>query len=199
MDNKMMNVDELFVETGECGKYQVLQYFLLAFPIIFSSYQTITYIFSTGIPDYRCLVPECEDGLSSTPPKFWTPWLRSALPFPPGSTHPEQCLRYRPLFNCSEGLADQCTAEWFDRHDPIRCDKFVFREQEKTVASEFKILCPENEWKIALVGTINNLGFLIGMPVAGVLSDSYGRKTVLIVSCFLQSLVGVVRSFALGY
>ncbi|XP_022187294.2 solute carrier family 22 member 21 isoform X2 [Nilaparvata lugens] len=195
-----MNVDELFVETGECGKYQVLQYFLLAFPIIFSSYQTITYIFSTGIPDYRCLVPECENETES--PKFSPPWLRSAVPMEAesGSGHPAQCMRFRPLMNCTDGgLVDRCTADLFDHSDPIRCHQFVFREHERTVASEFKILCPENEWKIALVGTTNYLGFLIGMPIAGVLSDSYGRKTILIVSCFLQSLIGVLRSFSQDY
>jgi MFS transporter, OCT family, solute carrier family 22 (organic cation transporter), member 4/5 len=32
-------------------------------------------------------------------------------------------------------------------------------------------MCPENEWKLALVGTLNNLGVLIGLPLSGFISD----------------------------
>jgi MFS transporter, OCT family, solute carrier family 22 (organic cation transporter), member 4/5 len=37
-------------------------------------------------------------------------------------------------------------------------------------------MCPENEWKLALVGTLNSFGVLIGLPVSGFISDRYIAK-----------------------
>lgn len=36
---------------------------------------------------------------------------------------------------------------------------------------QFGILCDENEYKLALVGTINNIGGFVFMPLTGMLSD----------------------------
>lgn len=36
---------------------------------------------------------------------------------------------------------------------------------------QFKIMCQENDWKRTLVGTLNNAGQFIGLPIGGFLSD----------------------------
>lgn len=32
-------------------------------------------------------------------------------------------------------------------------------------------MCDENKWKLTLVGIVNSVGQIIGIPVAGVLAD----------------------------
>lgn len=38
---------------------------------------------------------------------------------------------------------------------------------------QFGIYCEENEYKLALVGTINSIGGFLFMPLTGILSDKY--------------------------
>ncbi|KAK7872601.1 hypothetical protein R5R35_001938 [Gryllus longicercus] len=50
-----------------------------------------------------------------------------------------------------------------------------------------------------MVGTANSLGQLAGLPLAGMISDRVGRRTVLAGSCCLSALLGIARSFAPTY
>lgn len=50
-----------------------------------------------------------------------------------------------------------------------------------------------------MVGTANNFGRFIFMPVMGLLSDRYGRRTILIVGVFGSSVFAYIRSFAPDY
>ncbi|XP_039298038.1 solute carrier family 22 member 4 [Nilaparvata lugens] len=190
-----MNVDDLFVQLGQFGPFQFQQYILLAFPIVFSAYQTITFLFTTSVPNFRCLVPECEDEYYT---EFDEPWLNSALPFK--GRLPEQCLRFKPLSDFTRNSSDMCSAySLFDERDSIPCDRYVFTKDEVTIASEFEIVCEDNGWKLFIVVMNTYLGFIIGMPIAGIISDRIGRKTVMIYSWFLQSLIAIAQSFSRNY
>lgn len=59
--------------------------------------------------------------------------------------------------------------------------------------------CPEDEWKLTLVGTINNIGQFVGMPLGGYISDRYGRRTSLAFAGTCSAILGVVRSFSIDY
>uniref|UniRef100_A0A1I8NXI5 Major facilitator superfamily (MFS) profile domain-containing protein n=1 Tax=Stomoxys calcitrans TaxID=35570 RepID=A0A1I8NXI5_STOCA len=63
---------------------------------------------------------------------------------------------------------------------------------------QFKIFCSD-EWKLSLVGTLNNIGQFIGIPIGGVISDRYGRRTALAVGGFAAAIFGTIRSFATSY
>jgi len=39
------------------------------------------------------------------------------------------------------------------------------------VIMQFGLLCEDNRWKLSMVGTINNIGQFIGMPISGVIAD----------------------------
>ncbi|XP_075226744.1 organic cation transporter protein [Lycorma delicatula] len=198
-----MDVDDIFDQTGQFGRYQIQQYLLLSVPILFSSYQTVAYIFTTGNPVYRCKVPECEDETKNI--EFDKPWLSEALPFNSDGTL-EQCLRYKPIISSyySSNFTQQthlnvCFPYSFNKEQNIQCDSWVFKGDENTIVTEFQIMCPENAWKVALVGSMNYLGFFIGNPVSGIFADRYGRKTVLAISCFIQSSIGLLRSVCPNY
>lgn len=50
-----------------------------------------------------------------------------------------------------------------------------------------------------MVGTVNNIGRFIFTPFMGVLSDRFGRRTVLVVGVLGSSIFALVRSYATNY
>lgn len=50
-----------------------------------------------------------------------------------------------------------------------------------------------------MVGTVNNIGRFIFTPFMGLLSDRFGRRTVLVIGVLGSSIFGLVRSFAMNY
>lgn len=50
-----------------------------------------------------------------------------------------------------------------------------FESIDLSIRFQFGILCDENEYKLALVGTINNIGGFLFMPLTGVLSDKWAK------------------------
>lgn len=50
-----------------------------------------------------------------------------------------------------------------------------------------------------MVGTTNNLGRFLFTPIMGLLSDRYGRRTILIAGVFSSSVFAYLRSFAPNY
>lgn len=55
------------------------------------------------------------------------------------------------------------------------------------------------DWKIAMVGTANNLGRFVLMPVMGLLSDRLGRRTIVIIGVLGSTIFAFIRSFATNY
>jgi hypothetical protein len=39
------------------------------------------------------------------------------------------------------------------------------------ISLQWNIMCDNNEWKLTLVGTVNNVGQFVGFPLAGLFSD----------------------------
>ncbi|PSN47341.1 hypothetical protein C0J52_20014 [Blattella germanica] len=64
---------------------------------------------------------------------------------------------------------------------------------------EWDITCEDNRWALTIVGTINNIGQFIGMPIAGLLSDRIGRKRTLVLAVLLAGIMGLARSMAWSY
>lgn len=63
---------------------------------------------------------------------------------------------------------------------------------------QFEIFC-DDEWKLSLVGTISSLAQFIGYPIAGFMSDKYGRKTMIALSGTISATMGIIKSFAPNY
>lgn len=48
-----MDFDDVLEEIGEFGKYQITNYLLICFPVIFAAANSLAYVFTAGIPNYR--------------------------------------------------------------------------------------------------------------------------------------------------
>ncbi|XP_061517658.1 organic cation transporter protein [Anopheles gambiae] len=189
-----VDLDGVLHEIGQFGRFQVRQYGLMVLPIIFNALFTLSYIFTAGNLEYRCLVPECEDPATDV---YNPPWLNATWP---GLLHSDgRCQRLQFISNDTRLPEGECTSDDFNTSAIIPCDAFVFQTEESTIVRDFNITCAHNDWKLTLVGTINNVGQFVALPIAGYLSDRFGRRWILLVSVAGSALFGLVRSFATSY
>ncbi|KAJ1519978.1 hypothetical protein ONE63_004210 [Megalurothrips usitatus] len=192
-------VDSVLLQVGKFGRFQLINCLVVNMPIMFSALYTIAYVFTAQDLNYRCLVPECESGPGSAS-TYLPPWLPGAVPYTGG--RPDPCARYAPRDNrtAPTPAAADCPADLFDAARTERCDRWVFEPgQRSTLVNEWDITCEDNKWMLTLVGTIGYLGAFVGMPLAGYLSDRFGRKTLFVWAWVLASLCGLVQSFSTSF
>ncbi|XP_043525779.1 solute carrier family 22 member 21-like isoform X5 [Frieseomelitta varia] len=136
---------------------------------------------------HRCAVPECENPLNT---KFDVPWMTDSVPH---VSEMSKCTRY--VVRNHTGL---CTNQTFSNATQ-KCESWIYEPSENTVLSEWDLTCDANRWKLALVGTINNVGQFVGLIFAGYISDKYGRRTILTLTTFLSGISGLIHSFSVNY
>ncbi|XP_070504611.1 solute carrier family 22 member 4-like [Chironomus tepperi] len=193
-----MDHDAILEEVGGFGKYQVKILLFLIFPVIYSSANTVAYIFIARAPPYRCFVDQCEEFGSA---KYDQDWLQNAVPgsISNGKFVPDTCYKYN--FN-DTGLTgnNTCVAELFGQQI-IKCDSWIFDENEVTMINDWpdEMTCTENEWKLALIGTSNFAGVMVGSAVFGFIADMYGRQSTFIFSIVFMSLTGIGQAFSTSY
>lgn len=49
----IMDFDSVLLEIGEFGRYQQTNYMLLCLPVLFGAANSLSYVFTAGIPNYR--------------------------------------------------------------------------------------------------------------------------------------------------
>ncbi|XP_069682785.1 organic cation transporter protein-like isoform X3 [Periplaneta americana] len=164
-----LDLDKILDEVGHFGRFQAINYLLVGFPILLSAMFALSYIFTAGDLDYRCRIPECDTDSSSFRPN----WLQNAVPFEEST--PSRCLRFEhqnvSSFRSRSNERSNCTSEMFNQQRTIKCYDWVYDGEETTILNEWGLTCEENEWKLAMVGSVNNIGQFIGYPLAGFFSD----------------------------
>lgn len=111
----------------------------------------------------RCKIPECDNSSNIFDPD----WLKYAIPHK--NEKLSSCYQYKYIENSTTN--DQCSIENFNHLEEIRCNDFIYNGTEKTIVNEWNITCDENQWMLTLVGTINNIGQFIALPLSGFISD----------------------------
>ncbi|XP_066993624.1 organic cation transporter protein isoform X2 [Anabrus simplex] len=190
----IMDFDDILEELGEFGRYQITNYLLICLPVFFCSANSLSYVFTAGVPDYRCFVPGCDN---VTNPDYSADWVSRAVPsmqkpHSEGTFVPAQCTRYKnPSGNSS------CPDEFLKEEET--CDRWVFKDNEWTIVGEWNITCSENQWMLSLVGTSHFAGVFLGTIVFGFLADKFGRKLVFIFCIVLMSITGIAQAVSPDY
>lgn len=50
---KKMDFDDILVEIGEMGRFQITTYALICLPVLFAAANSLSYVFTAGVPNYR--------------------------------------------------------------------------------------------------------------------------------------------------
>ncbi|XP_069690686.1 organic cation transporter protein [Periplaneta americana] len=194
-----MDFDEVLEEIGQFGRYQVINYVLICLPVLFSAANSLTYVFTAGVPRYRCHVPGCDDEENAS---YSAPWLPEVIP--PSEQEnsawsntytPDQCFMYTPESNFTD---NSCALGHFS-NDKVKCDSWIYEDNERTIVGEWNITCIENQWKLSLVGTVHFAGILMGSIVFGLLADRFGRKLVFVFCILLMSVTGIAQAVSPDY
>ncbi|KAM7355230.1 SLC22A family member [Cochliomyia hominivorax] len=217
-DKDEFTLDSILIRIGQFGKFQLFIFLLICIPMMFNAIFSVTYVFTASTVSYRCNITEC-DGTDSHYDESWT-----IFSIPKSSNSLDQCKRFASKLhenittittlspngltnsdiiyaNQEEAVySDTCKADNFDQNQIEICssDNLIFRDNEITIANDFNIFCSD-EWKLSLVGTLNNIGQFIGIPLGGFISDRYGRVTALALGGFVAAILGIIRSFATSY
>ncbi|XP_031339278.1 organic cation transporter protein-like isoform X3 [Photinus pyralis] len=184
------SLDTLLSKIGEFGRYQIRVITLLLLVIAFSYVASISWLFETKNLNYRCSIPECDEDVLDLKPAWWTNAIPSI------SNEPAKCSRFKSIGNIN---GTNCSSIDFDKNILLACDEYIYETSERSILQDFNLHCDENLWKLTTVGTLNSIGSLIGLPLIGILSDKYGRKTILINSILLCAISGLIRSFVNSY
>lgn len=195
-----MDFDQILQQIGEFGRFQKRNYLLICLPVLFAAANSLSYVFTAGIPQYRCFVPECEEYIGAS---LDEPWLSNALP---GTTStngvftPSQCQRYLATKNETLNTANDeyCPINKFP-HKVVRCNDWVFDMSEITIVQEWLITCFDNQWKLAFVGTIHFAGLIIGTASFGFLADKFGRKIIFLFCSTFMAITGILQGLAWNY
>ncbi|BFF96915.1 solute carrier family 22 member 3-like [Drosophila madeirensis] len=187
-------LDTIIVQIGQFGRFQITNYLLLCLPIICNAFYSISYIFTAGIMDHRCNITQCDSLESSYSALF----LNFTTPNSHGAW--AQCEHFAFSSDIDTvTAAAACNESNFNQSRLISCEAGIkLAEDERTIASEFGIFCAD-QWKLSMVGTVNNIGQFVGIPLGGYLADRYGRKTLLVISGILSAFAGLARSHAPNY
>ncbi|XP_059057538.1 organic cation transporter protein-like [Achroia grisella] len=176
-----VDLDSILAELGQFGRYQMLTYCFIIFPILFSAVYNGQYIFAAADLNYRCKVPQCE----SSPPEFETGgWGVWAFPESGG-----RCEKLRPIDHT-------CTADAFHVNETLRCTSWIY-ERNHTIVYEFDLAC--EDWKRTMVGTVHSVGLFAALPLTSFVSDTFGRRTAFILTAVSGGVMGLIRSFSPNY
>ncbi|XP_062127391.1 organic cation transporter protein [Drosophila sulfurigaster albostrigata] len=206
-----MDFDEILKEIGEFGRYQRVNYLLICLPVLFAAANSLSYVFTAGIPKYRCHIDECE---VQDQTQYQTDWLDHAIPgtrnkhgyFTPG----DMCRRYAPNSTANNWQpwehpesqwieTQECNPSLFLTEQTQRCQQFVYEIGEYTIVQEWQLTCKENTWKLAFVGTTHFAGLVIGTALFGYLADRFGRKYVFLFCTIFMGLTGIGQALAWDY
>ncbi|XP_041980414.1 organic cation transporter protein-like [Aricia agestis] len=176
-----VTVDDILRLLGPFGRFNILNYVLILFPVLLSGIYSSVYNFEALDLTYRCAT-ECDDPAAN----YTVPHDENGVP--------AKCLRYAPA-NISL-TNDTCSPHMFDNTTEIECDSYIYFE-DHSIVKEFNLGC--QDWKRTLVGTVHNAGFFISIPLVGLISDRYGRRMALVFAIVSSGIFGVIRAFSINY
>lgn len=176
-----IDVDTIIAELGH-GRFHAVSFFFIAMAIFFNTITGASFIFTARDTQYRCFIPSCD--MNKTTAEYEPDWLQKHVPYQDDA--PVKCDMYSSNDTCSMANLDEVQ----------HCDSWVYGDGE-TIVREFDIPC--QEWKRALVGTVNSIGQFICLSFSGFISDTIGRRSVMVYATVLSGVVGVAQSYANDY
>ncbi|KYN19974.1 Solute carrier family 22 member 5, partial [Trachymyrmex cornetzi] len=189
LENEATNNQSVENDIEKFGLYQIVIFAFIGITLMLTAAFSFSYMFTTSEVKYRCLVPECEHAENTT---FEPPWLNASAPTINGVI--SRCTRYvvrnDQLGTCTEASFTNVTRD---------CDSWIYDPDEYTILNEWDFTCDDNQWKLTLVGTIQNIGHIVGLIFTGYISDRYGRRVVLTMATFLSGVSGLIHSFSVNY
>jgi len=188
--------DEVLEHIGQLGPYQLRSFLVLLMPCFFFGLTIMSYIFTAGIPRYRCRVNGC-DPLDIADTELVPHWLNHTVPW--GESVPK-LLRQCRRFNETWSDVDQCHTRTIDHNSAqlIKCEDgwiYDLSNFHSSIVTEFDLTC-DDEWKHTLGNTLFLVGMLVGAVTMGNLADIIGRRKTFLMIWFNLAVCSTACAFA---
>ncbi|XP_068142334.1 LOW QUALITY PROTEIN: organic cation transporter protein [Drosophila tropicalis] len=190
VDQEDVTLDGILKYIGQFGRFQLMIFLLICLPMMFHAMFSVTYVFTAGTVMHRCNITECDSPAS----QYNEDWTDFSIPH--NGKELDKCNRYVN----ENASSSTCDPDYYQKQEVQSCpdNNFIFRDNELTISNDFGIYC-DDEWKLSLVGTVNNLGQFFGIPIGGFVADRYGRSFSIALGGILGALLGIARSYSPNY
>ncbi|XP_063775478.1 solute carrier family 22 member 7-like [Pseudophryne corroboree] len=190
---KKLNFDDLLIEAGGFGRFQVLTLLILCIPRIIIPLHFLQHIFISAVPPHHCAIPNLENTGNLSQEEL----LLINIPREADGTF-SSCTMYSQaqphlLLNRSQKMVNESLVEGC--HHGWTYDVSVF---SSTTASEWNLVCEKKWLNQALVSFFYG-GLTVGAITIGYLSDRYGRRLLLLLSFILALGFGMMSAASVSY
>ncbi|XP_078497458.1 solute carrier family 22 member 7-like [Lissotriton helveticus] len=196
-----MKLEELLLDAGGFGRFQILILLLLVIHRATLSMHFLLHNFISVVPPHRCTLQNKDVFGNLTEEEM----LLISIPREPDGTF-SSCKMYRePQWDLLENytLGPPYSTTWGSSNASAlqACQHgwdYDHSQFMSTIATEWDLVC-ERKWLTQASATFFFIGVTVGAVLIGYLSDRYGRRTMLLVCCVCSVVFAMTAAVALNY
>ncbi|KGL78910.1 Solute carrier family 22 member 7, partial [Tinamus guttatus] len=188
-----MKFEDLLLDIGGFGRFQILILLLLCFPRINLPMHFLLHNFLAATPSHHCAIPHQEAFVNFTTEEL----LLISIPREPDGTFRSCEMFSQPQFylllNSSlqpenDSIIEHCKHGWVYDHSQFA----------STIATQWDLVCEQRGMNQA-TATFFFIGVTVGAVIFGHLSDRYGRKALLLLSLLGSLAFGMLSAASVSY
>ncbi|NXQ13552.1 S22A7 protein, partial [Peucedramus taeniatus] len=188
-----MKFEDLLVETGGFGRFQILILALLCFPRINLPMHFLLHNFLAATPSHHCAIPQQEAFVNLTMEEV----LLISIPRKPDGTFSSCEMFSQPQFHLllnsslqpeNKSITQHCQHGWVYDHSQFT----------STISTQWDLVCEQRGLNQA-AATLFFIGVTLGAVVFGYLSDRFGRKSMLQLSLVCSVVFGMLSAASVSY
>uniref|UniRef100_A0A8C3KBL0 Solute carrier family 22 member 7 n=1 Tax=Calidris pygmaea TaxID=425635 RepID=A0A8C3KBL0_9CHAR len=188
-----MKFEDLLLEIGGFGRFQILILFILCLPRINLPMHFLLHNFLAATPSHRCAVPHQEAFVNLTVEEV----LLISIPREPDGTFRSCEMFSQPQFHLllnsslqpeNDSIIQPCQHGWVYDHSQFT----------STISTQWDLVCEQRGLNQA-TATFFFIGVTMGAVVFGYLSDRFGRKAMLLLSLVCSLVFGMLSAASVSY
>ncbi|XP_077193005.1 solute carrier family 22 member 7-like isoform X2 [Paroedura picta] len=188
-----MKFEELLLEVGGFGKYQMLVYLMLCLPRLVIPMHFLLHNFISASPSHHCIIPNFTGISNLSQDKIFLTRLPRAPDGALSSCKMFSSPQYQLRVNSSQDMDNtssiqSCQQGWVYDHS----------QYVSTTATEWDLVCEKKGLNQA-IATFFFIGVTLGSVLFGYLSDRFGRRSILLLAFAVTLLFGTMSAFAVSY
>ncbi|KFW72292.1 Solute carrier family 22 member 7, partial [Pygoscelis adeliae] len=188
-----MKFEDLLLEIGGFGRFQILILFILCLPRINLPMHFLLHNFLAATPSHHCAIPHQEAFVNLTVEEV----LLISIPREPDGTFRSCEMFSQPQFHLllnsslqpeNNSIIQHCQHGWVYDHSQFT----------STISTQWDLVCEQRGLNQA-TATFFFIGVTLGAVVFGYLSDRFGRKAMLLLSLVCSVIFGMLSAASVSY